>query len=268
MHDTKRQYVERKHMAFTYGERIIERGLSGADVEELQIRLAGFRGTTPDGKFGPGSELQVVEFQRLFMEMESPTGIANGDTLRAIDQFASAYPVNFNKLKCPCGVCEGFGRGRFKGQYRTGSPRIERYCRYEYPGIHRMVLWALRAAFFLFPQYDFMISSGYRCSEDNKNKNRTSTNHHGKAVDFDVPNKSSETRQDDMNRCEEIRGKLVEVATAQIGWGAGNRKALEPSRIAPTWIHYDVRCYDKKYLNGRFFCTSLKDLNNRCRIKV
>jgi len=24
-----------------------------------------------------------------------------------------------------------------------------------------------------------------------------------------------------------------------------NRKAIEPSYIAKTWIHYDVRCYDQ-----------------------
>ncbi len=47
-----------------YGQRILKRGLTGPDVEELQIRLAGFRGTIPDGEFGPGTELQVFQFKR------------------------------------------------------------------------------------------------------------------------------------------------------------------------------------------------------------
>jgi len=38
------------------GERELKRGSKGPDVAELQLRLAGFRGTVPDGDFGPGTE--------------------------------------------------------------------------------------------------------------------------------------------------------------------------------------------------------------------
>jgi len=41
-----------------YGDRELKKGTKGLDVRELQIRLAGFRGTMPDGDFGPGTELQ------------------------------------------------------------------------------------------------------------------------------------------------------------------------------------------------------------------
>ena len=34
----------------------LSRGTTGPDVVELQIRLAGFRGTMWDGIFGPGTE--------------------------------------------------------------------------------------------------------------------------------------------------------------------------------------------------------------------
>ena len=40
------------------GARELQKGTKGLDVRELQIRLAGFRGTMPDGDFGPGTELQ------------------------------------------------------------------------------------------------------------------------------------------------------------------------------------------------------------------
>ena len=43
-----------------YGERELKRGCKGPDVVELQTRLAGFRGTMPDGDFGPGTERQVM----------------------------------------------------------------------------------------------------------------------------------------------------------------------------------------------------------------
>lgn len=246
---------------FKYAERELKKGLTGEDVTELQIRLAGFRGTLPDGIFGPGTELQVVSFQRDFMNRSKPTGIADPETVAAIEEFGKQYPIDFDLLKCPCGVCNGFGQGRFKGKYRSGKPKIEAYYRYEYPGIHRMLLWAVRALFFYMKELDFIIASGYRCSVNNELKGRTSTNHHGKAIDLDVALMPGEDKRDDMNRCERIRGLLVERSTAQIGWAAENRKSLEPANIAPTWVHYDVRSYDRRYLDDRFFCTTPEGLD-------
>ena len=51
----------------SYGDRELKRGLRGADVTELQMRLAGFRGTLPDGIYGSGTELQVVAFLQDYM---------------------------------------------------------------------------------------------------------------------------------------------------------------------------------------------------------
>lgn len=244
-----------------FGERDLEKGMRGEDVVELQIRLAGFRGTVPDGIFGPGTELQVVCFQQDFMGIKKPSGIADSDTRSAIDDFAQRYPFDFDGLKCPCGVCEGFGQGKFKGKYRTGKPRIEAFYRYEYPGIHRMLLWAVRGLFFYCKDTEFIVTSGYRCSENNRQKGRTSTNHHGKAIDIDVVPRQGEDKRDDMNRCNTVRGVAVEKSNAQIGWDAANRKSLEPSSAAPTWIHYDVRSYHKNYLADTYFCTSSGTLN-------
>ncbi len=71
-----------------------------------------------------------------------------------------------------------------------------------------------------------------------------------------------------MNRCDEIRGKLVELENAQIGWNASNRKALEPANIAPTWVHYDVRCYEREYLKDRFFCRNEEELHGSYQIQI
>jgi hypothetical protein len=246
-----------------YGQRILKRGLKGPDVEELQIRLAGFRGTIPDGDFGPGTELQVLQFQRDFMKMQELTGIVDRETMTAIDTFAEQYPIDFDALKCPCGVCDGFGQGRFKGEYIPNQPQIEKNYLYEYPGIHRMLLWAVRAIFFYASDNKFIITSGYRCGIRNEQIGRISTNHRGKAIDLDVVGDPGEDKRDDMNRCDTIRGLIIEKSNAQIGWNAANRRSLEPSHIAPTWIHYDVRCYDQKYLEDRFFCRDLEELNNK-----
>lgn len=250
-----------------YGERELRNGDAGPDVVELQTRLAGFRGTLPDGDFGPGTERQVRSFQRDFMKLSEPTGLVDRQTFEAIDRFADAHPIGFQKLRCPCGRCSGFGNGNSKGLYFSGRPRVEAYYRYEYPGVHRMLLWAVRALFHYVPEHTFIISSAYRCAIDNANHNRNSTNHHGKAIDLDVALKPGEDKQDDMVRCERVRGRIVETADAQIGWLASNRKALEPSNIAPTWIHYDVRCYAPQYLADEAFCTTLEGLNRRVPIR-
>jgi len=250
-----------------FGEQDLVRNDQGPMVEELQIRLAGFRGTIPDGKFGPGTELQVMEFQRNYMRVGRPSGIVDHDTFIKLDEFADGYPINFDALKCPCGECDGFGNGRFRNRYRSNCPHTEAYYRYEYPGLHRMLLWAVRALEFYYPNETFIITSGYRCHDRNLQKKRTSTNHHGKAIDLDIALMPNEDKRDDMQRCDDIRGKLVETASAQIGWDAHNRKSLEPAYIAPTWVHYDVRNYNRrKYLADRFFCRSQEQLDHKPEI--
>jgi hypothetical protein len=250
-----------------YGERELKRGCKGPDVAELQLRLAGFRGTMPDGDFGPGTERQVMSFQRDVLEEKRPGGIVDNATMRAIDDFAKKYRIDFNALRCPCGECDGFGSGQFKGRYLGGKPHDEAFHRYEYPGLHRMLLWAVRAAFFYMRDHKFIITSGYRCSIDNAKRGRSTTNHHGKAIDIDIVALPGEDKQDDMVKCDTVRGRIVETADAQIGWTATNRKSLEPSDIAPTWVHYDVRCYEPKYLKDEMFCTTLKQLDNRKPIR-
>jgi len=243
------------------GDRLLRRGSKGRDVVDLQICLAGFRGTLPDGQFGSGTELQVMQFQSDFLGLSDPSGEADAAVIDGILRLAAKYPLDFKALECPCGECGGFGQGRFLSRYRSKQPRIEAYHRYEYPGIHRMILWAVRGAFSYIPHFEFVITSGYRCGIQNERKNRTSTNHHGKAVDIDIVRSPGDDKRDDMIRCDKVRSYLVELASAQIGWGASNRKALEPSHIAPTWVHYDVRCYERKYLKDDFFCRNRKELD-------
>ena len=252
-----------------YGTRKLEKGAQGEDVVELQIRLSGFFGGVPDGDFGPGSDKSVRQFQTDYMRIES-TGIVDRATFLAIDEFANKFPIDFEnpEMLCPCGVCGGFGQGLRRGEYRDGKPKIEVYYNYEYPGIHRGILWAARALFFYNPDYNFTFNSGYRCSVRNRQKGRSSTNHHGKAIDLDVPNANGEDKQDDIKRCNELRAQAVEKSNAQIGWAANNKKALEPADIAPTWVHYDVRCYASQYLEDKFFCKTLDELDRRVEIMV
>jgi hypothetical protein len=86
-------------------------------------------------------------------------------------------------------------------------------------------------------------------------------------IDIDIAALPGEDKQDDMVKCDAARGRLVSTADAQIGWPASNRKALEPSNIAPTWVHYDVRCYEPKYLGDEMFCKTPEDFDSRKPIR-
>jgi len=262
-----------------YGSRELRRGDKGEDVVELQIRLSGFGGGVPDGDFGPGTEKSVAQFRRDYMVLEEKNEIVvTRLTFEAIDKFADEFPINFEALKCPCSTdpqfkgwentCDGWGKGQFKNVYREGKPKIEAYHKYEYPGIHRCILWTSRAVNFYFPEYKLTYNCGYRCDERNKQKGRYSTNHCGKALDTDVPRTQSEDRNDDAKRCDEIRTKMVKKCGCQIGWTLLNKKSLEPSNIAPTWVHQDVRCFSPEYLTDNFFCKTLEELDNRLPITL
>ena len=243
----------------------LSRGSRGTAVEELQIRLAGFRGTVWDGDFGPGTELQVSSFQKEYMKMTEPTGIVDLKVFEALEKFATEFPINFDSLKCPCKECAGFGQGQLKGRYRDNKNEIEAYHLFEYPGIHKAILHSYRAAQFFAKESAFplpFLSSGYRCHANNIIKGRSSTNHMGKALDLDFPLKETEDKRDDGIRCETFRGVLVEKSNFQIGWNGRNKKSLEPSNIAPTWIHMDVRSFMPKYLQEKYFVTNEQDLDS------
>lgn len=238
-------------------------GDSGPRVEFLQIALAGFHGTVWDGIYGPATERQVKTFQADYMQVE-PTGEADDQVFWALKKFAREHPLLFDILRCPCGFCHGFGRALWCDTYRDRKPHVERYHLYEYPGIHKAILWAYRAMQFY--AYSTGLgylqeASGYRCHQRNKQTERESTNHMGKAIDSDVALNQGEDKRDDFNRCNRLRELFVDKCNFQIGWGNKNMKALEPADIAPTWIHADVRPYERKYLHDRFFVTSQQELD-------
>jgi hypothetical protein len=197
-------------------------------------------------------------FQREVMQLKSPSGIFDSDCFDALNQFEADYPIDFAAIRCPCGQCSGFRQGRFRNRYRSGKPRIEAYHRREYPRVHKAILYAFRAVSFHLDNNDFplpVLTSGYRCWVHNDMKGRQSTNHMGKAIDVDFPAQSGEDKRHDRARCDDARALLVDKAAFQIGWHGSNRKALEASRIAPTWIHMDVRCYHRKHLADKFSIT-------------
>jgi len=251
-----------------YGERILEEGTNGPDVKELQIRLSGFSGKLPDGEFGAGTRASVEQFQKDYMKI-TPTGKVDKATYEAIDKFMADYPIDFAGLKCTCGKCTGWGGGRFKGEY-SNTAKTESGHKYEYPGMHRMLLFTVRALRF-YSKWKLSVNSAYRCWYNNEgwrngtktSTTRSTTNHMGKAIDLDT----DATGSTDAVRSNEIRKLAMDKSNCTNGWAAG-KKALEPADIAPTWVHLDVREIGSTYLTPEFFVKDAAALDNKKPIKL
>ncbi|OCA78577.1 hypothetical protein BBH99_08225 [Chryseobacterium contaminans] len=241
-------------------------------IREINIRLAGFGGNVPTDKFTDRTERMIKQFQRDYMKVPE-TGKICGNVLKAIDDFQQKYIIDFDDVKCPCGKCKGFGNDKFPEQ-KQNSKIAELKRKYEYPGIHRSLIWALRAAMFYTTviEKDLKYSvkcifSGYRCWINNDIHNRRSTNHMGKALDlhFNKNGKRTQVPKD----IEEVRQKIfVKYLGNQVRWNETNKFSLEPGVaaykgefIASTWIHYDVRQFELKYLADEYFVKNINQVN-------
>jgi hypothetical protein len=259
----------------------IKKGDKGPIVEEINIRLAGFGGGVPSDTFDDKTEAKVMQFQSDYMKTGAPSGIVDVETATRIDEFAKQFPIDFASLECPCGNCGGFGKDRNKGTYKKfdkideelkSTSKNESYHWYEYPGIHRSVLWAIKGAMYYYaqksnPDLSIRISSGYRCNDNMEAKKRYTCNHLGKAVDLHVCEKKDgkwfrQSGQDVVNgkRSDELRLHLESKAEAVLEWKQANHFSLEGSSLAKTWAHIDCRMFDEVYLKDSLFCKTSTDL--------
>ena len=216
------------------------------DNKLKQIKLAAFGACNkygPDGALGGAYTNAVKLFQEKVMKVE-PDGIETAEVSQSID---SIYRKNFaDAMPCKCGKCGGFGNNLGKYEYRKDKPQIEAYYQYEYPAISAMTKWAAYGIAAMFPEGKWVVTCGYRCHNDNKIHGRTSTNHMGKAIDICPVGYNS--GDDRAAYCDYVRNELVNMGTFQNGWAQSNVLALEPSRIAPTWVHLDCRQFDRKHI--------------------
>jgi hypothetical protein len=83
----------------TSQQRCYRKNDSGRAVLEINIRLAGFGGLLPTEEFTELTEKGVKQFQRDYMKMENPTGVADMETLRKIDEFSERYRENVDNYK-------------------------------------------------------------------------------------------------------------------------------------------------------------------------
>jgi predicted chitinase len=250
----------------------IKKGDKSALIQEINIRLAGFGGNIPTDMFTDRTEKMIRQFQRDYMKVPE-TGKICGNVLKAIDDFQHKFIININDARCPCGGCSGFGNGKFSEQ--KGNTSInEMHRKYEYPGMHRTIMWVQRAILFYLSDKKKglglrfgQVSSGYRCNINNAQKKRKSTNHMGKAIDLHFY-KANDRVSSEAN-CDKVRDLLMELTGAKLRWNEKNVIALEPSTrnkiggefLATTWVHYDVRTFEVQYLADKFFAKNMADVN-------
>lgn len=235
-------------------------------IREVNIRLAGFGGALPTDEFTPLTAECIKQFQRDYMGVPE-TGKICGTVLAALDKFYYEYPIaNFmTKASCPCGQCSGYGNNRrgIKSGLNTAN---------EYPGLHRSLIWILKALnFYLKNEFKSKglevayIESGYRCIDDNKKKSRTTVNHMGLALDLHINKNGLRTKSElDM---EFIRKSIFISKMRASEQRLENKIYLEPKKFndgskgATTWLHFDVTKFSKIYKEDIYFKTKVSELN-------
>lgn len=262
-----------------HSEKTLKIGDKGPVVQEINIRLAGFGGGVPSDTFDATTEKKVKNFERDYMKRQSQSGIVNEAVAKALDEFGNKYLIPFDELKCKCGSCQGFGHHLHKDEYRSQT-KLEIYNKYEYPGIHRMLLWGIKGLMYhLESEHSTSLKIGkffsvYRCWNDNKKNGRSSTNHMGKAADLHIYTKENGSewfrpteKSQNTALCNKVRDVCASKLNAQIEWKHENQFSLEPSTgtvKADTWVHIDVRMFNhQKYLTDNFFCTDMNSLNKK-----
>lgn len=237
-------------------------------IKEINIRLAGFGGALPTDKFTPLTEACIKQFQRDYMGVLE-TGKICGSVLVALDKFYNEYPIAgfMSNASCPCGKCKGFGNN--KRGISSGLNTAN-----EYPGLHRSLIWILKALnFYLKNEFKVQnievayISSGYRCIENNIQKNRTSVNHMGLALDIHFNKIGKRTK--DVSDMDFIRKKILVEKMKASEQRIENKIYLEPKKFndgkdgALTWVHFDITKFSYEYFDDLYFKKTVGDLNGK-----
>lgn len=235
-------------------------------IREVNIRLAGFGGALPTDEFTDLTAKCIKQFQRDYMGVPE-TGKVCGSVLVALDKFYKEYPVQgfMAKAACPCKKCTGYGNNR-----RGVSSGLN--TANEYPGLHRSLIWILKALnFYLKNEFKSKkmevayIESGYRCIANNIQKGRTSVNHMGLALDIHI-NKNG-LRTSELSDMEYIRKNILAVKMGASEQRIDNKIYLEPKKFnngqdgALTWVHFDITKFPSNNFNDLYFKKTIEELN-------
>ncbi|EJL62015.1 glycosyl hydrolase 108 family protein [Flavobacterium sp. CF136] len=275
----------------------IKKGDKSELIREVNIRLAGFGGNVPTDEFTDRTEKMIKQFQRDYMKVPE-TGKICGNVLVSIDDFSRKFDISttfWNQIKCSCDTkgkqatsklrgtkelnsCDGFGDNTGKLTYKA-LPNNEANHNYEYPGIHRSLLFGVKALQFYFSKQNVykidQVTSGYRC----RFKNYKTTNHQGKAIDIQFSKGEWQIRnavEKNLKALEDIRDSFyIKYLGAQKNWPDKNLFSTEPIGLLYypdgslrfdytfSWLHVDVRQFESIYLEDKYFCKNANGLNGK-----
>lgn len=180
--------------AFAYNwTRTLKVGDSGADVVELQIRIAGWAADSEqqtyvavDGYFGTQTEAAVKRFQRAYgLTVDGIVGPQTQSVLNSLeDSDGSTVNFSWNEFRCNgfeqgLGCCDGFSNGK------VGSSTVRENV--------RRLMWKLEALRKKSGNNSVTITSGFRCVTYNSRIGGTSNSQHmyGIAADIRVSNRTA-----------------------------------------------------------------------------
>ncbi len=165
--------------------RTLRAGSSGADVRELQIRVAGWAADSPtrtrvavDGEFGPGTKAAVVRFQRAYgLTADGVVGPATHRVLNSLeDSDRSTDHFNFSEFYSKDG--SGFSGGK------VNSGTVKENV--------RRLMYKLEAVRKKAGNQAITVNSGFRSIRHNSNVGGASNSQHmyGIAADIVVSGRS------------------------------------------------------------------------------
>jgi hypothetical protein len=169
-------------------QRVLRQGASGADVVELQIRVAGWAADGPsqtfvgvDGSFGPQTAAAVRRFQAA--HGLAVDGVAGPATLSALDRLASAdgSTAHFDWSEFTSHDGSGFGGGR------VGEAEVRENV--------RRLMWKLEALRRKGGDRPVTVNSGFRSIAHNQAVGGASNSMHMFGVAADVAVSGLTTRQ-------------------------------------------------------------------------
>ena len=159
--------------------RTLRRGDSGADVKELQIRIAGWAADTAsqtfvstDGAFGPGTEAAVIRFQRAYgLGADGIVGPATHSVLNSLES-SDGSTANFNWTEFHSKDGSGFSGGN------VGSTTVQENV--------RRLMYKLEALRKKAGGAGVTINSGFRSINHNRNVGGASNSQHTYGIAADI----------------------------------------------------------------------------------